>query len=408
MSYPHHRQIALAAAITIAFGSCKAFDINVGTKEPIKLDPIQVDLTMRVDVYQYSGNSEDKKQEVKNKANAHENLRNRMAEIQTLKNSRYVGENRLGLLSIRNLPAGKDGEYVQQTVDAENADRTFLMTDNIQLVRPPAAARRRPAPTVGDADRRFVRGRMDRGRRRRRGHLPLDPEEEEKGGWHNPMTSAIIVAAGTSQRMGFDKLLAPLGGWPVIKHTIDAFENCPDISEIIVITNDERFKAIERLEHEECYQKLTHLIHGGAERHHSVWNGLKELNPHSQYVAVHDGARPLITPAQITRCIEAAKLHRAAASAHPITDTVKRADDSQQVSAPVDRDKLWAMETPQVFEVALLVEAYEKILEAGNAVTDEVSAVEQLGHPIQLVPNPAPNPKITYPEDLATAEKLLP
>jgi hypothetical protein len=135
MSYPH--QIALAAAITMAFGSCKAFDINVGTEEPIKLDPIQVDLTMRVDVYQYSGNSEDKKQEVKNKANAHENLRNRMAEIQTLKNSRYVGENRLGLLSIRNLPAGKDGEYVQQTVDAENADRTFLMTDISNSSDPP-------------------------------------------------------------------------------------------------------------------------------------------------------------------------------------------------------------------------------------------------------------------------------
>lgn len=129
MSHLPHRQLTLAAAITLAFGSCKAFDINVGTEEPIKLDPIQVDLTMRVDVYQYSGNSEEKKQEIKNVANAHENLRNRMAEIQTLKNSRYVGENHFGLLSIRNLPAGKDGEYVQKTVDAENADRTFLMTD---------------------------------------------------------------------------------------------------------------------------------------------------------------------------------------------------------------------------------------------------------------------------------------
>jgi 2-C-methyl-D-erythritol 4-phosphate cytidylyltransferase len=221
------------------------------------------------------------------------------------------------------------------------------------------------------------------------------------------MTSAIIVAAGSSQRMGFDKLLAPLGGWPVIKHTIDAFENCPDINEIIVITNDERFKAIERLEHEECYQKLTHLIHGGDQRHLSVWNGLKDVNPNNDYVAVHDGARPLITPAQITRCIEAAKLHRAAASAHPISDTVKRADDAQQVSAPVDREKLWAMETPQVFETALIKQAYQQIIDAGESVTDEVSAVERLGHKIQLVPNDTPNPKITFPEDLKTAEKLL-
>jgi len=221
------------------------------------------------------------------------------------------------------------------------------------------------------------------------------------------VNSAIIVAAGSSQRMGFDKILADLGGWPVIKRTIDAFENCPDIDEIIVITNDERLKAIERLEHEECYLKLTHLIHGGTERHESVWNGLQDLNPLSQYVAVHDGARPLITPAQISRCIAAAKQYGAAASAHPITDTVKRADAAQKVSSHVERDGLWAMETPQVFEVALLKQAYQKIRAAGQAVTDEVSAIEQLGHPIQLVPNDTPNPKITFPEDLETAARLL-
>ena len=221
------------------------------------------------------------------------------------------------------------------------------------------------------------------------------------------MTSAIIVAAGSSQRMGFDKLLTLLGPRPVVAHTLAAFEECPDIDEIILITNDERFKAIERIEQEECFQKLTHLIHGGTERHHSVWNGLLDLNPKSEYVAVHDGARPLVDPAQITRCIEAAKIHGAAASAHPITDTVKRADDSQQVSSHVERDQLWAMETPQVFRAELLKDAYRKILDAGKSVTDEVSAIEQLGHPIQLVPNETPNPKITYPEDLQTAAKLL-
>lgn len=220
------------------------------------------------------------------------------------------------------------------------------------------------------------------------------------------MTSAIIVAAGTSQRMGFDKLLAYIGPRQVIAHSLAAFEDCPDIDEIILITNDERFKAIERIEQEECFQKLTHIIHGGAERHHSVWNGLKDLNPNSKYVAVHDGARPLITPAQITRCIEAAKIHGAAASAHPITDTVKRADDSQMVAGAVDRDNLWAMETPQVFDSQLLIGAYEKVLEAGSLVTDEVSAIEQIGHRVQLVANETPNPKITFPEDLKTAEKL--
>lgn len=221
------------------------------------------------------------------------------------------------------------------------------------------------------------------------------------------MNSAIIVAAGSSKRTGFDKLLADLGGWPVIKRTIDAFENCPDINEIILITNEERLKAIERLVHEECYLKITHIIHGGAERHQSVWHGLQDLNPQSSYVAVHDGARPLITPAQITRCIEAAKQHGAAASAAPITDTVKRADAAKRVSAHVEREDLWAMETPQVFETSLLKHAYEKIIAAGQTVTDEVSAIERLGHPIQLVPNETPNPKITFAEDLKTAAKLL-
>ena len=214
------------------------------------------------------------------------------------------------------------------------------------------------------------------------------------------MTSAIIVAAGSSQRMGFDKLLAYLGPRHVIAHTLAAFEDCADIDEIILITNEERFKAIERIEQEECFQKLTHIIHGGAERHHSVWNGLKDLKRESQYVAVHDGARPLITPAQITRCIEAAKTHRAAASAHPITDTIKRADDSQQITTSVERENLWAMETPQIFRAEILKEAYAKALADNLLVTDEVSAVEHLGKPVFLVAGDTPNPKVTFPADL--------
>gem|GEM_PF-5511089 len=119
----------LAAAVVFAVG-CDAFDINVGTKEPIKLDPIKVDLNMRVDVYQYDGKSDDeKKKEVANRNDAAKRMRDRGAEIQELKNNRLVGENHLGLLSIRNQPAGDYGDYVVRTVDAENADRIFLMTD---------------------------------------------------------------------------------------------------------------------------------------------------------------------------------------------------------------------------------------------------------------------------------------
>lgn len=133
MTHARTRQLALAAATTLALGSCKAFDINVGTKEPIKLDPIKVDLTMRVDVYQYTGESKEDRQAIENVEHAVERQRNRMAEIQTLKNSRFVGENHLGLLSIRNRPAGTHGDYVEKTVEEENADRSFLMADKANV-----------------------------------------------------------------------------------------------------------------------------------------------------------------------------------------------------------------------------------------------------------------------------------
>lgn len=119
---------ALAAGVVLLWG-CKAFDINVGTKEPIKLDPVKVDLNVKVDVYNYDGNSEEEDKAVENRNEAAKRIRDRGAEIQTLKNNRYVGENHLGLLTIRNRPAGDYGEYVDKTVSAENADRSFLMTD---------------------------------------------------------------------------------------------------------------------------------------------------------------------------------------------------------------------------------------------------------------------------------------
>ena len=124
----------LVMALLCVFPSCKGFDINVGTKDPIKLDPIKlepIDLNMRVDVYQYTGKSPEEKVAQKNVASAAERLRNRMQEIQTLKNSRLIGENHYGLLTIKNRPAGDYGVYVQKTVDEENADRVFLMTDKV-------------------------------------------------------------------------------------------------------------------------------------------------------------------------------------------------------------------------------------------------------------------------------------
>ena len=222
------------------------------------------------------------------------------------------------------------------------------------------------------------------------------------------MTSAIIVAAGSGTRMGFDKLLASLGGAPVILHTLRAFQTCPEVDEIVVVASPDRQEVIQRLADDAGLTKLRAFVPGGADRHLSVWAGIQAVAAECDYVAVHDGARPLIHPSQISRCLAKARETGAAASARPVSETLKRADGSGRVCGSVDRAGLWIMETPQVFARPLLVQAYEAVLREGLLVTDEVSALERLGHPVWLVDNPTPNPKITWPPDLAVAERLLP
>ena len=221
------------------------------------------------------------------------------------------------------------------------------------------------------------------------------------------MTAAIIVAAGSGTRMGFDKLLAPLAGQPVILHTLLAFEACADIQGIWVVSGTERGEIIRDLAAEMRITKLRGIVPGGAERHFSVWNGLQALPAECRLVAVHDGARPLVQPAQISRCIEKAATSGAAASARRVTETVKRADAAGCVTGSVDRDGLWIMETPQVFALPALRSAYEDVLRRGMLVTDEVSAMELAGHATWLVENPAPNPKITLPGDIEQAERWM-
>jgi 2-C-methyl-D-erythritol 4-phosphate cytidylyltransferase len=208
--------------------------------------------------------------------------------------------------------------------------------------------------------------------------------------------------------MGFDKLLASLGGVPVILHTLRAFQACPEVDEIVVVASPDRQEVIQRLADDAGLTKLRAFVPGGAERHLSVWAGIQAVAAESDYVAVHDGARPLIHPAQISRCLAKARETGAAASARPVSETLKRVDEAGRVCGSVDRRGLWIMETPQVFARPLLVQAYEAVLQEGVLVTDEVSALERLGHPVWLVDNPTPNPKITWPPDLAVAERLLP
>lgn len=207
--------------------------------------------------------------------------------------------------------------------------------------------------------------------------------------------------------MGFDKLLVPLAGEPVIVHTLRAFQFCPDINAIVVVTGREREEVIRRLADDLALTKLRRFVSGGAERHLSVKNGLDALPPETELVAVHDGARPLIRPEQISRCVARAREHGAAACARPVSETLKRATADGCAGEAVDRENLWVMETPQIFRRDWLVDAYQKVMELDLLVTDEVSALEHTGRPVRLVENQTPNLKITWPGDLAVAERLL-
>ena len=146
------------------------------------------------------------------------------------------------------------------------------------------------------------------------------------------------------------------------------------------------------------------MIEGGAERHLSVHAGLSRVAGEIDLVAVHDGARPLVSARAISLCASAAAETGAATLAHRVADTLKRGNDRGEVDGAVSRDNLWGMETPQIFKLELLHEAYETVIERGDLVTDEVSALEAVGHPIKLVENPDPNLKITVPGDLVVAE----
>ena len=236
------------------------------------------------------------------------------------------------------------------------------------------------------------------------------------------MLTAIIVAAGSSQRMGFDKLFATIAGKPIIAHTLHAFERASSVSEIIVVAREDRHDEIRKISHAKNFKKVRSTIAGGERRQDSVRAGLNRLSKDAKYVVVHDAARPLIDPEQIERVFEQCVIHGAAALAEPINDTLKRGDvdpirsrsqhvgQAEQVivvTGSVDRHQLYAMQTPQVFERALIEEAYRAADTENLSLTDEVSAVERFGRKVVLVLNGDFNFKITYPRDLALGEFVL-
>jgi 2-C-methyl-D-erythritol 4-phosphate cytidylyltransferase len=219
--------------------------------------------------------------------------------------------------------------------------------------------------------------------------------------------NAIIVAAGSSRRMGFDKLRASLAGRPVLWQSIRALAVCPQVAGITLVTRREAFDEAAALAESAALGKPVSLVVGGAERHLSVWEGMRSLACEAGYVCIHDAARPLVSPCAVEGCFTLAERYGSGICAAPIVDTVKRADASNLVFESVERDGLWAMQTPQIFDLQLLREAYSKLMEVGEAVTDEGSAIQRLRKPVALYHNVEWNFKITVPADLALAELVM-
>ncbi len=218
------------------------------------------------------------------------------------------------------------------------------------------------------------------------------------------MVTAIVLAAGRSTRMGGgeNKQFIELLGQPLIHYSLAAFEQCCAVDNIVLVRRPDYAEQAEKIARQ--FQKIVAFADGGVERQHSVWNGLEKAT--GDIVAVHDGARPLVTPALIEATIASALAHGTGIAATKVVDTIKEAED-KVVIRTIDRTKLWAVQTPQTVRADLLRQAYQQVFAKGLVVTDEAAAVELLGHPVHLVETPFLNLKITTPSDLAMAEALL-
>lgn len=213
--------------------------------------------------------------------------------------------------------------------------------------------------------------------------------------------TAVLVAAGSSTRMGFDKLSFDLGGETVLERSVRAFDECPEVDELVIVTGASGENA--RRAAARC-KKPVRLVKGGSTRAESARSGVAAA--HGRLVAVHDAARPFVSQSVIADTIAAAARCGAAAPAVPVKDTIKRARDSL-VEATLERSELFAVQTPQVFQVDLIKAALVKALEDGAALTDDCGAVERLGIGVSLTQGDYCNLKITTPEDLAVAEALF-
>jgi 2-C-methyl-D-erythritol 4-phosphate cytidylyltransferase len=219
----------------------------------------------------------------------------------------------------------------------------------------------------------------------------------------------VIVAAGKGSRMrtAMSKQYLELGGRPILVHTLQLFQNMPEVEQIVLTVGEEDVERCQHYVQDYNFSKVKQVLPGGKERQDSVLKGLAALSTDTEWVLVHDGVRPFVTAEQVLACWHKAMEVEAAVLAVPVKDTIKVVDPSGQVQSTPDRKSLWAIQTPQAFRASLLWEAHEKAGHEGFVGTDDAMLVERLGKPVYVIEGDYYNIKITTPEDLPWAEWIL-
>jgi 2-C-methyl-D-erythritol 4-phosphate cytidylyltransferase len=220
---------------------------------------------------------------------------------------------------------------------------------------------------------------------------------------------ALIAAGGRGERIGgiLPKQFIEIKKKPVLAYTVEKFEKCELIDEIILVVPEDYMSFCSYNIVDVCdFKKVKRILSGGKERQDSVYKGLLALSKDIDIVLIHDGVRPFISTEKIGKSIEMCKKEKAVILALPVNDTVKRVDEGYVVTT-LDRDKLWIAQTPQTFEYKLILEAYKKAMEDGFTGTDDSSLVERLGFKVRVLEGESQNIKITTQEDLVLAKRIL-
>lgn len=233
---------------------------------------------------------------------------------------------------------------------------------------------------------------------------------KKSGGMENIWCTAIITAAGSSERMGElgNKQFVEVLGKPVLSHTIEAFENCRLINEIIIVTREEDIMYCNEMVVQPYeFSKVSKILAGGRRRQESVYIGLKEVESDTNIVVIHDGARPLVTVADIENSIYECMDCGAVVVGTKVKETIKVVGSDGFIVRTPDRQTLWIARTPQTFNYDLIVKAHQSAVEEGFEAWDDAGLVEMLGHKIKIVEGSHQNIKITTAEDISIAESIM-